>query len=54
MPYVLARSAFQSDDHSAEPSMTASGLTVFTRIESAPPSSARQRARCSEAALAEE
>src|ERR1035437_982715 len=34
--------------------MTASGLTVLTRIPCAPPSSARQRARWSEAAFAEE
>ena len=37
-----------------EPWMTASGLTVLTRIPCGPPSSARQRARCSEAALADE
>ena len=34
--------------------MTASGLTVFTRMPCSPPSSARQRARWREAALAEE
>ena len=51
---MLARSAFQSDDQMLEPSITASGLTVLTRIPCAPPSSARQRARCSEAALADE
>ena len=37
-----------------EPCRTASGLTVFTRIPAAPPSSARQRARCSSAAFADE
>ena len=37
-----------------EPCSTASGLTVFTRIPAEPPSSARQRARCSSAALAVE
>src|SRR5262249_4099324 len=54
MPYVLARSAFQSVDQSADPAITASGLTVLTRMESAPPSSARHRARCSDAAFADE
>ena len=34
--------------------MTASGLTVLTRIPCGPPSSARQRARCSDAAFADE
>ena len=37
-----------------EPWITASGFTVLTRIPSGPPSSARHRARCSEAALADE
>ena len=37
-----------------EPCSTASGLTVLTRMPSAPPSSARQRARCSSAAFADE
>src|SRR5215510_11123353 len=54
MPYVPARSAFQSEDQMADPAMTASGLTVLTRIPCGPPSSARQRARRSEAALADE
>ena len=51
---MLARSAFQSDDQMPEPWMTASGLTVLTRIPCGPPSSARQRARCSDAAFADE
>ncbi len=51
---MVARSAFHSDDQMLEPSMTASGLTVLTRMPCLPPSSARQRARCSEAALADE
>ena len=37
-----------------EPAITASGLTVLTRIPCGPPSSARQRARWSDAAFAEE
>ena len=37
-----------------QPSSTASGLTVLTRIPFGPPSSARQRARCREAAFADE
>ncbi len=37
-----------------EPCRTASGLTVLARIPLQPPSSARHRARCSSAALADE
>ena len=37
-----------------EPWITASGLTVLTRIPCGPPSSARQRARWSDAAFADE
>ena len=37
-----------------EPASTASGLTVLTRMPCAPPSSARHRARWSDAALADE
>ena len=51
---MLARSAFHSDDQIAEPSITASGLTVLTRMPWRPPSSARQRARWSAAAFADE
>jgi len=51
---VLARSAIHSEDQMLEPWITASGFTVLTRIRSGPPSSARHRARWSDAAFAEE
>ena len=44
----------QLESQIREPWRTASGLTVLTRIPGRPPSSARQRARCSSAAFADE
>ena len=44
---------WRADDQMPDPWMTASGFTVFTRMPAGPPSSARHRARCREAAFAD-
>src|SRR5215472_4987812 len=54
MPYARARSSRHVDDQIVLPCSTASGQTELTRMPDAPPSSARQRARCSSAAFAAE
>src|ERR1700749_355322 len=54
MLYASARSVRQEEPQILDPCRTASGFTVFTRMPATPPSSAKHRARCSSAALADE